>query len=249
MNQQIASVDPREVEFYTRLAETWWDKTGPFWPLHRLNELRTAYLRRKLSDIFSLDEASARPLTGLRMLDIGCGGGILAESMAAAGASVLGIDVTEKNIHIARHHAAGRDLDVRYEFCSAEELAAEGEQFDVVLNMEVVEHVADLASFMRAAGALVRPGGATAVATINRTIRSWAFAIVGAEYVLRWLPRGTHQWRRFPTPAEVTGLLADARIEPVEITGVKVNPLTRGFSLTSSTAVNYMVLATKRPRA
>lgn len=183
------------------------------------------------------------------MLDIGCGGGILAESMAAAGASVLGIDVTEKNIHIARHHAAGRDLDVRYEFCSAEELAAEGEQFDVVLNMEVVEHVADLTSFMRAAGALVRPGGATAVATINRTIRSWAFAIVGAEYVLRWLPRGTHQWRRFPTPAEVTGLLADARIEPVEITGVKVNPLTRGFSLTSSTAVNYMVLATKRPRA
>jgi 2-polyprenyl-6-hydroxyphenyl methylase/3-demethylubiquinone-9 3-methyltransferase len=245
MTQTASTIDPREVEFYSRLAATWWNTDGPFWPLHRLNTLRAAFLRERLCELFGRDSARDQPLEGLRILDIGCGGGILSESIAQTGASVLGIDVVDKNIHIARRHAAEIGLDVRYQLTSAEELAATGAEFDVVLNMEVVEHVANLSVFMDAAGRMVRPGGVMAVATINRTLRSWLFAIVGAEYVLRWLPRGTHQWRRFPTPSEIADLMAARGLAVVELRGVRINPLTRGFSLSRSTAVNYMTLATR----
>ena len=193
MNNSASTIDPAEVEFYSKLAATWWNPDGPFWPLHKLNALRTDYLRSSLYRLFGRDESSHRPLHGLRVLDIGCGGGILSESIAATGASVLGIDVVERNIHIARQHAENHELDLEYRLVTAEELAAAGQQFDIVLNMEVVEHVANLSLFVESAARMVRPGGVMAVATINRTLRSWAFAIVGAEYVLRWLPRGTHQ--------------------------------------------------------
>ena len=240
-----ASIDPREVAFYSGLAATWWDRTGPFWPLHRLNELRVAWIRERLCRHFHVDAAAARPLEGLRVLDVGCGGGILSESIARLGADVHGIDVVTRNIHIARLHAQRHGLPIRYEERTAEELSMSAEPYDVVLNMEVVEHVADVAGFMQACTDLVRPGGAMFVATINRTPLAWLFAIVGAEYVLRWLPRGTHRWRMFVRPEEVRERLAQGQMGVRDSAGVRVNPFTRGFSLQRSLAVNYMLFTIK----
>jgi 2-polyprenyl-6-hydroxyphenyl methylase/3-demethylubiquinone-9 3-methyltransferase len=242
---EARSVDPREVARYAALARTWWDRSGPFWPLHRLNALRVTWIRDRLCAHFGRDPNATRPLAALEVLDVGCGGGILSESIAALGARVLGIDVVARNVAIAEDHAAHTGVRSRYRVASAEALAVAGERFDAVLNMEVVEHVADLPGFMDACCDLVRPGGAMVVATLNRTLRSFLFAIVGAEYVLRWLPRGTHQWRRFPTPAEMSALLAAGQLGVTASTGVWVNPLTRRFGLTRSLAVNYMLMATR----
>lgn len=243
MNLQHASVDPEEVAYYSRLADTWWDTAGPFWPLHRLNALRSDYIRRVLCEAFDRDAGAPQPLEGLTLLDVGCGGGILSEAMAKLGASVDGIDVVERNIVVAEHHAEGAGLPLRYELVTAEALAERGARYDAVLNMEVVEHVADLPGFMQACCALVKPAGLMFIATINRTLLSYAFAIVGAEYVLRWLPRGTHRWRQFPTPSELEELLLRDDFRVTARTGVRVNPLNRHFSLTPSMAVNYMVVA------
>ncbi len=237
------NVDPREVAYYEGLAATWWDRSGPFWPLHRLNALRTRYLRDVLARLFGRDPTLHEPLLGLSMLDVGCGGGILSESMAQLGAEVHGIEVVQKNVEIARTHARDSGLTVRYETIPASELVRRGAQYDVVLNMEVVEHVPDVPAFMRDCAQLVRPGGVMAVATINRNALSWLFAIVGAEYVLGWLPRGTHRWDRFVKPAEVEQLLARDGLEVVARTGVRVNPFNRHFALTSLMAVNYMLVA------
>ncbi|MEM6640556.1 MAG: bifunctional 2-polyprenyl-6-hydroxyphenol methylase/3-demethylubiquinol 3-O-methyltransferase UbiG [Pseudomonadota bacterium] len=242
------SVDPREVAHYTALADTWWDRTGPFWPLHRLNELRRVWIAQHVADQFERDLERPAPLAGLKMLDVGCGGGILSESMAALGATVTGIDVVEKNIRIAQRHAeqqSGRNLDVGYACTSAEALAEVGEKFDVVLNMEVVEHVADLPGFMDACNALVAPGGQMYVSTLNRTPKSWLFGIIGAEYVMRWLPRGTHRWSLFRTPKEIEDHLARGGLIVKSHAGVSVNPFTRGFSIVSSLKVNYMLCAAK----
>ncbi len=240
------NVDPREVAYYENLAATWWDQTGPFWPLHRLNALRSNYLRHVLARMFERDPRSEQPFAGLRMLDVGCGGGILSESMARLGAEVLGIDVVEKNIEIARIHSRESSLDVRYETIPTSALVERGDQFDVLLNMEVVEHVPDVPAFMAECAALVRPGGAMSVATINRTAKSWLFAIVGAEYVMRWLPRGTHRWAQFVKPSEVEELLNQHALEVSARAGVRVNPLTRRFSLSANMAVNYMLVAQKQ---
>ena len=236
------SVNPREVAFYRSLADTWWDQSGPFWPLHRLNELRTRYIRDELCRIFGLDAALDRPLTGLSVLDVGCGGGILAESIARLGATVTGIDVVDKNIAVATLHAERCGIDVRYELKTAEALAGAGAHFDVVLNMEVVEHVANLPAFMRACNRLTRPDGVMFVATINRTWRAWLFAIIGAEYLLRWLPRGTHRWSEFRTPEEIERLWAADGLSKRDAIGVAINPVTRNFKLTSNVAVNYMLV-------
>lgn len=241
-----ATVDPREVEFYTGLAETWWDREGPFWPLHTLNELRVDYIRARLCEHFRRDKHAERPLTGLRVLDVGCGGGILSESIAALGASVTGIDVVEKNIAIASLHAEGSDLDIDYRLCPVGDLAAESRQFDVVLNMEVVEHVADVDAFMADCCAVTAQGGAMFVATINRTPLAWLFAIVGAEYVLGWLPKGTHRWSLFRKPAEIAAWLADGGLDVVDSTGVAANPFNRSLRIVSNTAVNFMLFATRR---
>ena len=240
------SIDPREVAHYTALADTWWDREGPFWPLHVLNELRAAYIRDKLCEHFQRAESTEQPLTGLRILDIGCGGGILSESMARLGAKVHGIDVVERNIAIARHHARQSGLEIRYQLITAESLAKQRIQYDVVLNMKVVEHVTNLPGFLRACSELVRPQGAMFVATINRNPLSWLFAIVGAEYVFRLLPRGTHQWRRFRKPAEIETQLAGENMHVVARTGVRVNPLTRHMALTDFLGVNYMLMARKQ---
>lgn len=243
---QDPTVDAREVAFYENLASFWWDRHGPFWPLHRLNALRVDWIRDRLCGRLGRSPAAPNPLEGLQVLDIGCGGGILSESMAGLGARVTGIDVVEKNVRIAALHAARQDLCVAYRACTAEQLASEGARFDVVLNMEVVEHVADLPAFMGACNRLVAPGGAMFVATINRTPLAWLFAIVGAEYVLRWLPRGTHRWREFRTPAEIRALLQRDGLEVAAESGVFINPLSRTFRLTPRMGVNYMLMAERR---
>ena len=245
----VASIDPREVEFYTGLADTWWDRKGPFWPLHRLNELRVQWIRDRLVEHFGRSPAAAAPLAGLRVLDVGCGGGILAESMARLGAAVTGIDVVEKNLAIARLHASRVGLDIRYELTTAEEMHARSERFDVVLNMEVVEHVADFPGFLMACRGLVSGGGAMFVATINRTPLSWLFAIVGAEYVLGWLPKGTHRWSLFRRPQEIAELLERDGMTVQSETGVRVNPFNRHFSLQRNVAVNFMQFATRQSSA
>lgn len=239
------TIDPTEVAYYERMAEFWWDTRGPFWPLHGLNRLRVAYLRDELCRQFALNRQADRPLTGLRILDVGCGGGILAESMALLGAAVTGIDVVEKNIRIASLHAEQRGLNIDYRLCTAHALANAEERYDVVLNMEVVEHVADLSAFMCDCARLTREGGVMFVATINRTLLSWLFAIVAAEYLLRWLPRGTHRWREFRRPRELSALLARDGFRVQRLTGVAVNPLTRVFRLTGILQVNYMLMAVR----
>ena len=246
MNLEDSTIDPRETAYYQRMADFWWDSDGPFWPLHGLNELRVAWIREQLCAHFGGDPNAAAPLDGLRVLDIGCGGGILSESIARLGARVTGIDVVEKNIRIAALHAATQELDIDYRLVTASELAAGDARFDVVLNMEVVEHVADLPAFMSACTDLVGSGGVMFVATINRTAKSWLFAKVGAEYILRLLPRGTHRWREFRRPVEVETLLRAGGLEVRQRTGVALNPLRRHFSLVDSMRVNYMLLA-RRP--
>lgn len=238
-----SNVDPAEVAAFERLAATWWDPAGPFWPLHGLNALRARYLRERLATAFERDPSDPRPLAGLRLLDVGCGGGILSESMAALGADVHGIDVVARNVAIAATHARDSGLPVRYEVGTARDLLARAERYDVVLCMEVVEHVPRPAELLAECSRLLRTGGVMVVATINRTASSWLMAIVGAEYVLRWLPRGTHRWSRFVTPDEVEGALAAGGLEVRARTGVRVNPLTRRFGLTRGLAVNYMVVA------
>jgi 2-polyprenyl-6-hydroxyphenyl methylase/3-demethylubiquinone-9 3-methyltransferase len=242
-NAISSTVDPEEVKYYERLAETWWDTTGPFWPLHRLNTFRVRFIRDTIRKQFNIPVGKQRPLAGLRVLDVGCGGGILSEAVAALGAEVNGIDVVERNIRIAQWHGQQDSLSVSYQVTSVEALVAAGSRYDVVLNMEVVEHVANLPIFLPACCSLVRPGGLMFIATINRTVSSWLFAIIGAEYILRWLPRGTHRWRKFPRPEEVQGLLEASGLQVLQRRGVRINPLTRHFSHTSSLAVNYMIVA------
>ena len=239
------TIDPREVEYYTRLADTWWDRDGPFWPLHKLNELRVGYIKEKLCQHFARSSTADRPLEGLSVLDVGCGGGILSESMAKLGANVTGIDVVDKNIQIASLHAAREGVDVSYRAVTASEVAASGAVFDIVLNMEVVEHVADVKLFMRDCTRLTADSGVMFVATINRTPLAWLFAIVGAEYVLRWLPRGTHRWSMFQKPGDITAHLQDGGLVVKDTVGVAVNPLARSLFITSSTAVNYMMFCAR----
>ena len=243
---QSPTIDPREIAYYERLAGEWWDEQGKFWPLHRLNGLRVEYLKQKICEHHGNSGDAEKPLSGLRVVDIGCGGGILAESMARLGASVHGIDVVEKNIQAARRHSLQSGQAVDYEQVTVEQLAARGARYDVLLNMEVVEHVADLPLFMTACNQLLADRGIQFVATINRNLRSYLFAIVGAEYILGWLPRGTHSWRRFLRPGELRSLLRRDGLEVIDATGVAVNPLTREFRLAGSLAVNYMLCAARR---
>ena len=227
------------------MAATWWDATGPFWPLHKLNALRLEYIRDHLCRHFGRDADAALPLLGLRVIDVGCGGGILAESMARLGADVTGIDVVERNIAVAKLHAPESGLDIDYRQVTASEMMAAGHVFDVVLNMEVVEHVADVDAFMHDCNRLVADGGAMFVATINRTLLAWLFAIVGAEYVLRWLPRGTHRWGMFRKPAEIRELLREGGLDVVDNVGVAANPVARSLRQVRSTQVNYMMFCVR----
>ncbi len=243
------NVDPRETARFQALAEKWWDVKGPFWPLHRLNEFRTEYLKQILSALFNRDPEADQPLKDLTLLDVGCGGGILSESMARLGARVQGIDIVLKNVEIARLHARDSGLPVEYAAVHARALRQHRVQYDAVLNMEVVEHIPDPAALVDDCAALLRPGGALVLATINRTWLSWLFAIVGAEYILRWLPKGTHRWDRFITPDELTRFAEECGLQLVARTGVRVNPFNRRFALTPAMAVNYMLVAQRKPES
>lgn len=239
------SIDEGEVARFSAIAADWWNPYGQFKPLHRFNPVRLGYLRDRLVGHFRRDPKAGQPLAGLRIVDIGCGGGLLAEPLTRLGAQVTGIDASRTTVSVAKLHAEQMGLAIDYREATAEALAAAGEHFDVVLNMEVVEHVADRPAFLASAASMVAPGGVMVVATLNRTAKSYALAIVGAEYILGWLPRGTHDWNKFIKPEELTAELAATGLAIYEVTGITYNPLADRWSLSSDTGVNYMVLATK----
>lgn len=242
---QAASIDDAEIAKFSAMAEEWWDVNGKFKPLHRLNPTRIAYIRDKVAAHYNRDISKPYPLKGISIVDIGCGGGLLSEPMARLGASVTGIDASEKNIQISSLHAEQEEITVDYRHTSAESLAAEGAGYDVVLVMEIIEHVADVESFMRAVTQLAKPGALVFVATMNRTLKAYAMAILGAEYILRWLPRGTHDWNKFLRPSEINNLFATNNVQLQELKGVSYTPFTGQWQLSDDISVNYMMMGTK----
>jgi len=238
-----SSVDDSEVERFSRQAATWWDPRGPMASLHKFNPVRLAYIRDKAAERFGRDAKKLDCLNSIRMLDIGCGGGILSEPLARLGAEMVGADPSEQNIAVALAHAKDNDVTVDYRATTAEELAAAGERFDVVLAMEVVEHVVDVDAFVAICASMVKPGGLMFAATLNRTLKSFALAIVGAEYVLRWLPRGTHQWDKFVTPDELERAMEDGGLRVTGERGVVYNIFADRWQLSSDMDVNYMLVA------
>jgi 2-polyprenyl-6-hydroxyphenyl methylase/3-demethylubiquinone-9 3-methyltransferase len=241
-----STVDPAEIERFSRIAEEWWDPAGKFAPLHRLNPVRLGYIRDRAATHWNRDALSGLPLEGLSLLDIGCGGGLICEPMARLGAHVTGIDAADRNIATAALHAGHQGLAIDYRQHTAEALAGEGRQYDIVLALEIVEHVADVDLFLRSCGQMVKPGGLLFLSTLNRTAKAWMLAIAGAEYVLGWLPRGTHDWKKFLKPSEVVNGLRGGGIEAQEIVGVVYNPLSRVWSLNSRDLdVNYMLYGTR----
>ncbi|WMS42451.1 bifunctional 2-polyprenyl-6-hydroxyphenol methylase/3-demethylubiquinol 3-O-methyltransferase UbiG [Acuticoccus sp. MNP-M23] len=242
------TIDAREVDKFDRLAAEWWNPNGKFKPLHKFNPVRLRFLREKLCRHFDRDPRAERPLEGLRILDIGCGGGLLSEPLANMGADVVGADAAPTNIEIAKRHAEQTGVPVDYRATTAEALASAGEEFDAVLAMEIVEHVSDVDAFVAACCTMVRPGGITVFATINRTLKALALAIVGAEYVLRWLPRGTHNYDRLVKPRELERAFTANGITPQEPIGVVYNPVKDAWSLSKDSDVNYMIIGL-RPEA
>ena len=240
-----STVDPAEVARFSALAAEWWDPRGKFGVLHKFNPVRLAFIRDHAAQHFGRDRKGTRPFAGLRLLDIGCGGGLLSEPMARLGFDVLGADASEKNIKTASVHAEEVGLAIDYRATTAEALAQAGERFDVVLNMEVIEHVADLNLFLASCASMLKADGLMFVATINRTAKAFALAVVGAEYILGWLPRGTHDWNKFVKPLELDTALTRAGLDVEKETGVMFNPLSGGFMLANDTDVNYMVVAKK----
>ena len=241
MIETDTTIDATEVAKFSAMAAEWWDPAGTFAPLHKFNPVRLKFIRDTAAAHFG--RSGLRPFEGLTLLDIGCGGGLLCEPMSRLGFAVTGVDPSEKNIGTAKAHAGG--LPIAYRAATAETLEAEGQAFDVVLNMEVVEHVADLKAYLSACAKLVKPGGLTVVATLNKTLKSLALAKIGAEYVLRWLPPGTHDWNRFVEPAELRRLLEGAGLNPLKTQGVAFDPIAWDWRLSSDVDVNYMVVASR----
>ena len=239
------TIDAGEVDRFSRMAQEWWDPTGKFRPLHKFNPVRLTYIRDKVIEHFGGDKRSLKPFDGLRVLDIGCGGGLLSEPISRMGAEMVGADASETNIEVAKIHAEQSGTDVDYRATTAEALADAGEQFDVVLNMEVVEHVSDVDLFLSSCAKMVKPGGLMFVATINRTPKAMALAIVGAEYVLRWLPRGTHQYDKLVRPEEIEGPLSASGMGIIDRNGVTYSPLSDRWNLSRDMEVNYMMLAAR----
>lgn len=241
------TVDPAEVAKFEAMAAEWWDVNGKFKPLHMLNPCRLDYICAQIAGQFDRDLKADRPFAGLRLLDIGCGGGLLSEPMARLGAEVVGADAAERNIPVARLHAEQSGLVIDYRHTTAEALAEAGERFDVVLNMEVVEHVADPLAYLTACHDLLKPGGLMVCSTLNRNPKSWLMAIVGAEHVMRWLPVGTHEWSKFITPDELYDLLRRAGLDPVDRRGMVFNPLSWQWSLSArDLSVNYATTSLRR---
>jgi 2-polyprenyl-6-hydroxyphenyl methylase/3-demethylubiquinone-9 3-methyltransferase len=239
------SVEPSEVEKFSRLAAEWWNPHGKFAVLHKFNPLRLAYVREQVTARFARDPFAELPYEGLDFLDIGCGGGLLSEPMARLGARVVGIDPSEHNIRIAETHAAEHGLAIDYRAATVETILAENRNFDVILNMEVIEHVREPSRFIDMSAAMLKPEGLMFVATINRTLKSFGLAIIAAEYILGWLPRGTHQWENFITPVELQTYLKAAGLKPIETVGAAFNPIAGVWQRSRDTDVNYITLATR----
>ena len=241
------TIDETEIAKFQAMAAEWWDPNGKFKPLHMLNPCRLDYITTQIAGQFGRDLSDDRPFEGLRILDIGCGGGLLCEPMARLGATVVGVDAAERNIPVAQAHAAQSGLRIDYRHTTAEALVADGEPaFDAVMNMEVVEHVADPQGYLKACADLMRPGGVMTCSTINRNPKSYVFAIFGAEQVMRWLPKGTHEWSKFITPDELYDLLRGAGLDPVDRTGFVFNPLTWSWRLSDrDLSVNYVTTSVK----
>lgn len=238
------TVDPEEVAFFAKIADSWWDPHGPFKPLHQLNPTRLEYIRREVTKHFDLDDTSVAPFEGLRLLDIGCGGGLISEPMRRLGADVVAVDASEKNIKTASVHAETNGLEIDFRNDTAEALAAAGEQFDVIINMEVIEHVADVDAYLAACRKLLKPSGIMLLSTINRTPKAYLFAIIGAERVMRWLPVGAHDWNKFITPGELADFSEKVGFAPTEATGFVYNPLSGKWRLHDSDfGVNYAMAA------
>jgi len=242
------TVDQDEVDRFSALAQEWWNPTGKFKPLHKFNPVRLTYIKEEVCRHFGRDPKAADAFKGLRFLDIGCGGGLLSEPMARLGADVVGADPSPTNIEVAKIHMAQSGLEIDYRAETAESLAEAGETFDVILNMEVVEHVSDVPMFLTTTANMVRPGGLMFIATINRTLKAYALAIVGAEYVLRWLPKGTHSYDKLVRPNEIEAPFKDAGLSIIDRSGVFFNPLTDTWNKSKDMDVNYMMLA-ERPKA
>lgn len=239
------SLDPVEVQKFSKLAAEWWDPGGKFAVLHKFNPLRLAYIREQVTARFQRDPFATRPYEGLDFLDIGCGGGLLSEPISRLGGRVTAIDPSAENIQTALVHAGEHALDIDYRVATAEDLASQEQHFDVILNMEVIEHVRRPADFLAVCASMLNPEGLLFTATISRTLKSFLFAIIGAEYVLHWLPQGTHHWENLITPEELDGYLKSAGLRPLETIGVVYNPLHRTWQRSRDTDVNYMILATK----
>lgn len=248
MQASQTTVDPSEVAKFEAMAAEWWDPAGKFKPLHMLNPCRLDYITSQIAGEFDRDLTTPNPFKGLRLLDIGCGGGLLSEPMARLGAEVVGADAAAGNLPVARVHAEQSGLEIDYRHTTAEDMAAAGERFDIVLNMEVVEHVADPLSYLTACHDLLKPGGLHICSTINRNPKSFAMAIVGAEVVMRWLPRGTHDWAKFITPDELYDLIRQAGLNPVDRKGFVFNPISWAWSLSDrDLSVNYVTASLKSP--
>ena len=245
MAEAQSTLDRAEVDRFAKLAGKWWDANGPFAPLHRINPVRLTYIRDALCRRFGRNAKAGRSLEGLSVLDIGCGGGLVAEPLARLGASMTGIDPAQENIEAAKSHADGARLAIDYRATTAEALAATGATFDAVLLLEVVEHVPDVPAFLKTVAPLLKPGGVMVLSTLNRTLKAYALAIVGAELILRWLPVGTHQWERFVTPAELRTALRSSGLALTDTTGMIYNPFADEWRLGRDTGVNYLATATK----
>ncbi len=247
MPSDASSINPAEIAKFEAMAAEWWDPNGKFKPLHMLNPCRLDYITAQIAAEFDRDLTASAPFAGLRILDIGCGGGLLSEPMAMLGADVVGADAAPRNIPVARIHAAQSGLQIDYRLTTAEALAAAGEQFDVVLNMEVVEHVADPQSYLTACRQVLKPGGLMICSTLNRNPKSFVMAIIGAEWVMRWLPKGTHDWQKFITPDELYALLRAAGLDPVDRKGFVFNPVQWNWSLSArDLSCNYVTASIKR---
>ena len=245
-HMKSVSVNAEEMQRFAAMAEDWWNPSGKFKPLHIMNGCRTRFIKEDICAHFGRDSDAELPLKGLRILDIGCGGGLLSEPMARLGAEVTGVDALEKNVKTAKTHAGQMGLEIDYRFGTIEAMGlGDDKPFDVVLNMEVMEHVNDPAQFLKDCTKMVRPGGLMFCSTINRTAKAFAFAILGAEYVLRWLPKGTHQYEKFIKPLELTNMLKGAGLSPDTPQGMTLNPLTSVWKITGDTSINYVVKANK----